>query len=110
MSAPLVFDRGLVRRRLQRALQGGYADFLLRRAVDDFDERLATVVRRFPLAADIGTPTSLLAERLGASERVDAVVRLAPIVEPRSSGLTVAGDAEALPFAPERFDLAASLL
>jgi SAM-dependent methyltransferase len=110
MSAPLVFDPGLVRRRLQRAMRGGYADFLLRRALEDFDERLATVVRRFPLAADIGTPTPLLAERLGAKDRVETVIRLAPVAEAPCSALTLVGDAEMIPFAPERFDLAVSLL
>jgi SAM-dependent methyltransferase len=110
MSAPLVFDRALVRRRLARAMRRGYADFLLRRAVEDLDERLANVLRRFPLAADIATPTPLLAERLGASERIGDVIRVAPVAEPAGSGLTLVGDAEVLPFAPERFDLAVSLL
>jgi SAM-dependent methyltransferase len=110
MSAPLVFDRALVRRRLERAMRAGYADFLLRRAVEDLDERLATVVRSFPLAADVATPTPLLSERLGASERVGDVVRLAPVAEPRGSGLALVGDAEWLPFAPERLDLVVSLL
>ena len=45
MSAPLVFDRPLVRRRLARALKSGYADFLLRRAIDDLEERLGSVLR-----------------------------------------------------------------
>jgi SAM-dependent methyltransferase len=110
MSAPLVFDRALVRRRLARAMRRGYADFLLRRAIEDLDERLGTVLRRFPLAADIATPTPLLAERLGASERIGDVIRIAPVAELPGSGLTLVGDAEALPFAPERFDLAVSLL
>jgi SAM-dependent methyltransferase len=110
MSAPLVFDRALVRRRLARAMRRGYADFLLRRAIEDLDERLGTVLRRFPLAADIATPTPLLAERLGASERIGDVIRIAPVAEPPGSGLTLVGDAEVLPFAPERFDLAVSLL
>jgi SAM-dependent methyltransferase len=109
MSAPLVFDRPLVRRRLARALQGGYADFLLRRVIDDLDERLGTVLRRFPLALDAGTPTASLAHWLAASGRVDAVVRLAPADDPPAP-LTVRGDVEALPFAPGRFDLAVSLL
>jgi SAM-dependent methyltransferase len=110
MSAPLVFDRALVRRRLERAMRAGYADFLLRRAVEDLDERLATVVRSFPLAVDVATPTPLLSERLGASERVGDVVRLAPVAEPRGPGLALVGDAEWLPFAPERLDLVVSLL
>jgi SAM-dependent methyltransferase len=110
MSAPLVFDRLLVRRRLMRALRGGYADFLLRRAIDDLDDRLGTVLRHFSLAVDVSTPTAALAEWLTASGRVDHVVRLAPIWGETPGPLSVVGDAEALPFAPERFDLAVSLL
>jgi SAM-dependent methyltransferase len=109
MAAPLVFDRPLVRRRLARAVRGGYADFLLRRTIDDLDERLGAVLRRFPLALDVGAPTAALADWLSASGRVDAVVRLAP-ADDAPARLTVRGDAEALPVAPGRFDLAVSLL
>jgi SAM-dependent methyltransferase len=106
MSAPLVFDRTLVRRRLQRALSGGYADFLLQRATEDLEERLATVLRAFPLALDVGTPTPSAARLLLEGGRVEEVVRLSPIPE-RGAAL---GDEERLPFAYERFDLAVSLL
>ena len=109
MSAPLVFDRRLVRRRLTRALKGGYADFLLRRAVDDLDDRLGAVLRRFPVALDLATPTAGVADWLRASGRVGGVIRLAPAGE-ANGRLTIVGDAEALPFAPERFDLVVSLL
>src|SRR3954469_16559439 len=78
VSAPVVFDRSLARRHLRRALAGGYADFLLSRAVDDLDDRLGAVLRRFPLALDLGTPTGAAAARLVSSERCDRVVRLAP--------------------------------
>jgi SAM-dependent methyltransferase len=108
MSAPLVFDRALARRRLARALRDGYADFLLVRAVDDMEERLGAVLRRFPLALDLGTPTPAAADRLAASGRADAVVRAAP--SPESGALRLVADEENLPFAPERFDLAVSLL
>jgi SAM-dependent methyltransferase len=110
MSAPLVFDRLLVRRRLRRAMAGGYEDFLLRRAIDDLDERLATVLRPLPLALDVGTPTAAAAQRLLAGGRVDDVVRLAPIFGEGGNPRMVVGDGEALPFAPETFDLAVSLL
>jgi SAM-dependent methyltransferase len=106
MSAPLVFDRALVRRRLQRALRQGYADFLLARAVEDLDERLATVLRAFPLALDVGTPTAAAAALLRRNGRAGMVVRLAPTPEPGA----IVGDEEALPFSGERFDLAVSLL
>jgi SAM-dependent methyltransferase len=104
MSAPVVFDRPLVRRRLARALRQGYADFLLARAVDDLEERLATVVRSFPLALDVGTPTAVAAGLL--RQRCESVVRLSPVAEAGA----VLGDEERLPFGSERFDLAISLL
>jgi SAM-dependent methyltransferase len=106
MSAPQVFDRPLVRLRLARALAGGYAEFLLARAVADLEERLSAVLRRFPLALDVATPTGVAAEALRASGRADAVVRLAPV---RGAGADVVGDEEALPLADGRFDLAVSL-
>jgi SAM-dependent methyltransferase len=109
VSAPVVFDRPLVRRRLRRALMQGYADFLLRRAADELEERLAPVLREFPLALDLGTPTAAAAERLIAGGRCGRVVRMAPVPD-GSLGPLVVGDEEALPFRPESFDLAVSLL
>ena len=52
----LVFDRALARQRLTRAIAAGYPDFLLARAAEDLEERLAAVLRRFERAADLGTP------------------------------------------------------
>ncbi len=104
MSAPLVFDRPLLRRRLARARREGFADFLIDRAAEDLADRLDTVLRAFPLALDIGTPTPAAAARLGG--RAGAVVRLAALPEAGA----VVGDEERLPFAGERFDLAVSLL
>ena len=106
MSAPLLFDRPLVRHRLGRALKGRYADFLLAHAVADLEERLRNVLRTFPLALDVGTPTGLAAAFLRASGRAETVLRLAPTPEPGA----VLGDEERLPFATGRFDLAVSLL
>jgi SAM-dependent methyltransferase len=110
MSAPSVFDRALVRRHLRRALAAGYADFLLRYAAADLDERLATVLRRFALALDLGSPTDAAAQALQTSGRADRVVRMAPVPGARGAGMLVIGDEEALPFADESFDLAVSLL
>ncbi|MBA1154864.1 methyltransferase domain-containing protein [Microvirga mediterraneensis] len=106
MTTPLVFDRPLVRRRLARALDQGYADFLLARAVEDLDERLSTVLRSFDLALDVGTPTPIAAEALRRSGHVETVIRLSPVPERGS----IVGDEERLPFSGERFDLAVSLL
>jgi SAM-dependent methyltransferase len=110
VSAPLVFDRALVCRRLRRALGAGYADFLLGRAVEDLDERLASVLRAFPLALDLGTPTDAATAALEASGRAESIVRLAGMGELGRPGRLVVGDEEILPFAPESFDLAISLL
>jgi SAM-dependent methyltransferase len=110
MAPPVVFDRRLVRARLQRALRQGYADFLLGRAVADLDERLAPVLRRFVLALDLGTPTAAAARALRASARAEAVVRMAPLPERGDAGPALIGDEEALPFAPASFDLVVSLL
>jgi SAM-dependent methyltransferase len=106
MAAPLVFDRPLVRRRLVRARAGGYADFLLARAAEDLTERLATVLRPFPLALDVGTPTPAARDALLAAGRAEAVLRVSPTPEPGAA----LGDEEALPVAEGRFDLAVSLL
>lgn len=106
MSTPLVFDRALVRHRLQRAIREGYADFLLARTVEDLEERLAAVLRPFPLALDVGTPTALAGEALKRTGRVERVVRLSPVPEAGA----VHGDEERLPFSGEQFDLAISLL
>ena len=106
MSTPLVFDRPLVRRRLSRALAQGYAGFLLARAVEDLEERLSAVLRTFPLALDVGTPTPAAAEALRRSGRAGTVVRLSTV--PELGG--VLGDEERLPFGGEAFDLAVSLL
>ena len=106
MSAPLVFDRPLIRRRLARAIGQGYADFLLGRAVEDLEDRLGAVLRTFGSALDLGTPRPAAAEALRRSGQVTAVTRLSPLPERGA----IAGDEERLPFAGETFDLVVSLL
>ncbi len=106
LSTPQVFDRELVRRRMARARQAGYVDFLLARALDDLGDRLAAVTRDFPHALDIGTPGEGAAPVLAATGRVAAVTRAGTA---GAAGM-VEADEERLPFAPETFDLAVSLL
>jgi SAM-dependent methyltransferase len=110
MAAPLVFDRALQRRRLKRAAERGFADFLLARAAEDLAERLSAVKRDFQFALDLGTPTEAAAKALAAG--VQTVLRAAPIVSLGASRppMLVVADEEALPFADECFDLAVSLL
>ncbi len=97
-TAPILFDRALLRRRQLRALGLGPATFLLDRVAKDMAERLHAVLREFKNAADVGTSgdqvRNALAGRVGQLARVDL-----PDVE---SG--------PLPVAPETLDLAVSAL
>jgi SAM-dependent methyltransferase len=100
-----IFDRALIRQRLTRAVAAGYPDFLLVRAAEDLDERLAAVLRRFAVAADIGTALPVALPALSA--RADSVLRMAEA--PGEPG-AILGDLERLPFASGSLDLAISLL
>jgi len=110
MSAPRVFDRSLLRRRRRRAVALGPATFLIDRVADDLADRLASVLRRFALVADLGTPTDavrrVLAPRVDTLIAVDADV----LALTGEAGLKVVADAEALPFADAALDLAVSAL
>ncbi len=113
MSAtPILFDRDLQRRRLDRALrQGEDAFFLVRRCAEDLADRLAAVLRRFPLAVDVGTPTADAAAVLAASPQVEHAIRLMPASSAARGPVACAvADEERLPLAPECADLAVSLL
>lgn len=109
---PVVFDRLLLRARRRRALALGPAAFLLDHVAADLTERLALVLRRFELAADIGTPGGALQRAIvekALAGRVIAVDALANRAV-RESGGTLAADEEFLPFADGRLDLAVSAL
>ena len=106
---PKIFDRDLVRWRLERARGKAPVTFLLDRAVEDLTERLSAVLRPFPRVLDLGTPTQQLAAALAAPDR--SVTRLSPLHEESAPGWTgVTGDVENLPFAPASFDLIVSAL
>lgn len=124
---PRIFDRDLVRWRLARARSKSPATFLLDRAVEDMVERLGAVLRPFPRVLDLGTPGPHLAAALAGQEGARReITRLSPLPEDASpenaspedaspedaspSWRTVTGDEEALPFAPESFDLIVSAL
>src|SRR5690242_11062365 len=110
MSAPRVFDRLLLRRRRRRARKLGPAAFLIDRVADDLADRLASVLRRFPVAADLGSPTRALRRLL--APRVDALIAVdADALALRDdAGPKVAADEEALPFADGSLDLVVSAL
>ena len=113
---PQIFDRALVNRRLDRAWTrarpGDGADFLLARAAEELGERLSLVKRRFPLAADFGSPGPHGAAVLAAGGQIDRLIRMAPTFASIGSGafLPAVGDLERLPMAEGRLDLAVSLL
>jgi SAM-dependent methyltransferase len=110
MSAPHVFDRPLLRHRRRRAQALGAATFLVDRAAADLAERLSAVLRRFPVAADLGSPTGAVRRELGT--RVDTLVAVGAAVEDvrGHQGPKLVADEEALPFADASLDLVVSLL
>jgi SAM-dependent methyltransferase len=115
-SPPRIFDRDLLRHRLDRAAPGyAGADFLKRRAAGDIVMRLEAIMRDFPRAVDLGARNGAFAEALAAS---DAAPRVGLLVEADLSGAMLAGragmrivaDEERLPFAPASLDLIVSSL
>ncbi len=108
---PQVFDRALQRKRLARALKMGAADFLLIRAVEDMQARLQATLRPFPRVLDLGTPGPHLAAMLAEAADGRSITRAAPLAEiDNSRWTTILADEEALPFAPQNFDLVVSAL
>lgn len=109
--APLIFDRALLRRRLDRAMAGVDDDFLLVRAAEDLLERLSTVKRSFRHVLDLGTPRPTVATLLAAALPDAEITRAAP--SPRTLGAgrwrSLVADEEQQPFAPESFDLVVSI-
>jgi SAM-dependent methyltransferase len=95
-TAPILFDRALLRTRLDRALKQGPATFLLDRVAEDMEERLAAVKRDFADVADIWTPGDALrkplADRFGSFGHINLE------------------DSEVLPLQPEQLDLVVSAL
>jgi SAM-dependent methyltransferase len=74
-SAPLLFDRALLRARQDRARRLGPATFLLDRVAEDMAERLRAVLREFKAAADLGAAgeqvRNALTGRVGSLAQVD---------------------------------------
>jgi SAM-dependent methyltransferase len=113
MSAPRVFDRPLLRARRRRAQALGAATFLLDRVAEDLADRLAAVLRRFELAADVGTPGDAVRRALGAQgAEVGTIIAVDALADHLAGhrGPKVAADEEALPFADASLDLVVSAL
>jgi SAM-dependent methyltransferase len=107
---PQIFDRVLVQARHRRAAQLGPATFLLDRAAEELVERLATVTRRFDIAADIGTPTEALASALRRSGQIGTVLSVRTSDRFTGELPSVVSDPEAVPFGRETLDLVVSAL
>ena len=112
-----LFDRALIEARRRRARRIGPATFLLDRVAEDFADRLATVLRRFERAVDLGTPTPAVRDALAGNGAIGTMIAVArafdgPTVSPRvvadTMPLRVVADDEALPFADGSLDLVVS--
>ena len=97
-SAPILFDRALLRARQARAAKQGAATFLLDRVAEEMDERLHAVLRSFTAAADIATPGNGL--RAAIAARVGMLAHVA-VPDHERDGLGLA---------PESLDLVVSAL
>jgi SAM-dependent methyltransferase len=110
---PLIFDRALHRKRLDRAARRGGADFLKRRAAEDAVWRLSAILRDFPMAVDLGARGGAFSRALSAGlNRVGQVIEadLSAAMLGGRGGPRVVADEERLPFAPASLDLVVSLL
>lgn len=112
---PKLFDRELRRKRLDRAA-GAFAnaDFLHRRAAEDIAERLAPIMRSFPLAVDLSARSGAFAQALAleAPGKVQTLIEadLSHRMLAGRAGLRLVADEERLPFAPASLDLIVSTL
>jgi len=115
-TSPLLFDRALLRARLDRAASGfPAAGFLKARAAEDAVMRLEAILREFPVAVDLGARDGAFARALATS---DARRKVGLLVETDLSermleghgGPRVVADEERLPFGDATIDLAVSTL
>src|SRR5436305_1859238 len=75
--SPLVFDRPMLRRRQARARALGFETFLIDRVASDLADRLGAVLREFPVAADLGTPTAAVRTALAGITSTGHLYRVA---------------------------------
>jgi SAM-dependent methyltransferase len=115
-ASPLLFDRALLRTRLDRAAPDyASADFLKRRAAEDVVMRLETILRRFPVAVDLGARNGAFSRALSASDAVEKIdvlfeADLSARMLGTGNGLKAVADEERLPFGDDTLDLAVSTL
>ncbi|MCB1504413.1 MAG: methyltransferase domain-containing protein [Hyphomicrobiaceae bacterium] len=105
------FDRALLKARRRRvANEAGRSDFLLARVAEDLADRLAIVMRQFPVGANIGAHHGVLSRRLRQIDSVGLLFDVEPVTELLAlcDGPCVEADEELLPFSDGSLDLAVS--
>jgi SAM-dependent methyltransferase len=115
-----IFDRSQLRARRRRALALGPSTFLIDRVAEDMADRLAAVLRTFPIAVDLGTPTDAVRTALARTGKVGTIIALDSLANDslandslavavgEADTLAVAADEEALPFRDGSLDLVVS--
>lgn len=115
-ASPLLFDRALHRARLDRAAPDyASADFLKARTAQDVVMRLETILRRFPVAVDLGARNGHFFKALADSDaraNIDTLIEtdLSARMLGDRAALRVAADEERLPFGDATLDLVVSTL
>ena len=113
MTAPIIFDRQLVRTRRDRAATN-FADyaFLYDEVAERLIERLELMQRGFPRALVLGSRTGGMMERLQSRFGIETLVQseFSEQMARRAAGLSVVADEEFLPFADASLDLVISPL
>ncbi len=101
-ASPVLFDRALLRARLDRAERLGPATFLLDRVAGDMAERLSAVLRDFRDVAEVGTQGEqvgrALADRFDHYARIDLPERESEPLSLDAGSLDLAVSALALQF------------
>lgn len=100
---PAIFDRTLRALRRDRATRTGRADFVRGHIAAELLDRLAIVTRQFADALEIGSADDALAGDLAARGIKLARSDAGALNAARAGGMRA--DEDALPFAPESFDL-----
>ncbi|MBS0296323.1 MAG: methyltransferase domain-containing protein [Proteobacteria bacterium] len=113
---PILFDRALHRRRLDRAAPAfAEAGFLKARVAGDVAERVGGIMRSFERAVDLGARDGSFARALaevGAADRIGFLIEadLSERMLAGREGARVVLDEERLPFAEQSLDLVVSSL
>jgi NADH dehydrogenase [ubiquinone] 1 alpha subcomplex assembly factor 5 len=106
---PKIFDRALLRRRRGRVarIADPKRDFLFAESGERMLDRLDDVRRRFPLALDLGSRDGVLGRLLQGRGGIETLIQgdLSLGLVRQAGGRVLQLDEEALPFAPESFDL-----